>query len=255
MRHQSYRFNIRADRGDKNDLVYRPPQGLILPEYACNKQWRAPIRDQGTEGACSAFTARGAMAYMRGRKGHPYVEFSPQYFYHNELIVENKTAKYDTGVSIRTIPKTLEKYGICEETLWPYDKKTFSDPTTQAVVDNALKYRAYKYLRVTSLYDLRYAIAVDKFCVMIGVSVYDSILSDEVAKTGMIPLPTKGDKLSGGHALLVDTYDFRNALFHGPIFSGPNSWGADWGDRGAFHMPVEFIQDSDCLNDIWIVTK
>jgi C1A family cysteine protease len=251
MKHCTYRLNVRADRGDVNDLIYSPPQGVTLPDFASNAQWRAPIRDQGQEGSCGAFTARGAMEFIRNKMTVKYVELSPQFFYHNALIIENGSAANDTGLTMRTIPKALAKYGICHESLHPYTKAFKAKPTAKAFKDG-LCFVPAEYRRITSIYNLQYAIAVDKLAVMIGVSVYQSMMSDEVARTGLVPVPVKGDKLAGGHALLCDEYDFRGGS---PVFTGPNSWGADWGTAGAYHMPLPFVQSDDCLNDVWCITK
>lgn len=246
-----YRLNVRADRGDINDLIYRPPQGVTLPDVASNAQWRAPIRDQGPEGACGAFTARGAMEFIRNKMGLGYVELSPQFVYHNALTIENGSAAEDTGLQIRTIPKALAKYGICQEPFHPYSVGFQPAPSAKAYRE-ASRFMPAEYRRVTSIYDLRYAIAVDKLAVMIGVSVYQSMMSDEVARTGLVPVPQPGDKLIGGHALLCDEYDFRGGA---PVFVGPNSWGSEWGNKGAYAMPLAFVQSPDCLNDAWVLTK
>ena len=53
-----------------------------------------------------------------------------------------------------------------------------------------------------------------------GFSVYESFMSAEVARTGEVPLPPRGEQLIGGHAVLAVGYD--DAIQR---FIVRNSWG------------------------------
>lgn len=56
------------------------------------------------------------------------------------------------------------------------------------------------------------------------------------------------EALIGGHAVLAVGYD--NSTQH---FIIRNSWGADWGDKGYFYMPYEYITDGDLADDFWYI--
>ena len=38
---------------------------------------------------------------------------------------------------------------------------------------------------------------------VVGIAVYESFESEEVARTGIVPMPSSGEKMLGGHAIAV----------------------------------------------------
>jgi C1A family cysteine protease len=48
--------------------------------------------------------------------------------------------------------------------------------------------------------------------VALGIAVYESLESEEVARTGEIPVPQEGEELLGGHAILAVGYDDEKEL-------------------------------------------
>ena len=42
---------------------------------------------------------------------------------------------------------------------------------------------------------------------VMGIAVYESFESEEVARTGEVPMPGEGEKMLGGHAILCCGYD------------------------------------------------
>ena len=84
--------------------------------------------------------------------------------------------------------------------------------------------------------------------VVFGFGVYESFESEEVAKTGIMPIPNKNEKLLGGHAVMAVGYDDEKEHF---IIR--NSWGLEWGDRGYFYMPYTFIINQKMCSDFWCI--
>ena len=81
-----------------------------------------------------------------------------------------------------------------------------------------------------------------------GFSVYESFESAAVAKTGKVPMPSAKEKSLGGHAVLAVGYDDA-----GQSFIVMNSWSAQWGDQGYFHLPYAYIADDNLADDFWTV--
>jgi C1A family cysteine protease len=81
-----------------------------------------------------------------------------------------------------------------------------------------------------------------------GFSVYESFMSPDVASTGKVPLPPRGEQLLGGHAVLAVGYD--DAL---QSFIVRNSWGPKWGIKGYCEMPYGYLTDPQLARDFWAV--
>jgi C1A family cysteine protease len=83
---------------------------------------------------------------------------------------------------------------------------------------------------------------------VLGFSVYQSFESQEVAQTGIVSMPQKGEQLLGGHAVLCVGY--RNDVKR---FIVRNSWSDSWGIKGYFEMPYEYLLDKQISGDFWVV--
>jgi C1A family cysteine protease len=79
-----------------------------------------------------------------------------------------------------------------------------------------------------------------------GFSVYTAFESDEVAKTGVVYLPAKSEKLLGGHAVVCVGYDDVTQRF-----IVRNSWGASWGQAGYFTIPYSYLTNAKLSSDFW----
>jgi C1A family cysteine protease len=68
----------------------------------------------------------------------------------------------------------------------------------------------------------------------------------EVARTGKLNLPEPSEKQLGGHAVMAVGYDesVKRVLVR-------NSWGADWGIKGYFTMPYDYISNDNLADDLW----
>ncbi len=81
-----------------------------------------------------------------------------------------------------------------------------------------------------------------------GFTVYESFESEDVAKTGVVPMPAHTEKVLGGHAVTAVGYDDAQQRF-----IVRNSWGTDWGMKGYFTMPYAYLTDSNLADDFWTV--
>jgi C1A family cysteine protease len=76
--------------------------------------------------------------------------------------------------------------------------------------------------------------------------VYDSFESQDVAKTGVVPMPTPDESVLGGHAVVAVGYDDSTQRF-----LVRNSWGSGWGQEGYFTIPYAYLTDAGLSADFW----
>jgi C1A family cysteine protease len=83
----------------------------------------------------------------------------------------------------------------------------------------------------------------------VGIKLFDSFMGPEVAKDGRIDLPEAGEKDAGWHKVTLVGYSDSNQRF-----KLLNSWG-DWGDKGYFTLPYEYVLDpamADEFETFWM---
>jgi C1A family cysteine protease len=71
-----------------------------------------------------------------------------------------------------------------------------------------------------------------------------------VAKTGVVNMPKAREKMLGGHAVMGVGYD--NAAKR---FTVRNSWGTDWGKKGYFTLPYDYLTDRNLSDDFWTIRR
>jgi C1A family cysteine protease len=155
----------------------------------------------------------------------------------------------DSGAYIRDGMKVLQKQGVCPEGDFPYVITHFRDQPSPTAESDASRYTISDYHRIPDLDALKAALA-EGLPVVIGMAVYESFESPEVAQTGKVPVPKKTrERILGGHALLAVGYQNRGVSSGAVIVR--NSWGEQWGDQGYCYIPYIMFRDPDCIMDMW----
>jgi C1A family cysteine protease len=144
--------------------------------------------------------------------------------------------------------KSVAKVGVCTETTWAYDIARFTEKPPKAAYDEAKKHQALVYRRVlANLHQMQGCLA-SGYPFVFGFSVYESFMSPDVAKTGKVPLPPRGEQLLGGHAVLAVGYDDADQSF-----IVRNSWGTGWGMKGYCSMPYGYLTNPQLARDFWAI--
>lgn len=247
-----------------------------LPDQADLRSQCSPIADQGHMGACTAFAiAKGLDEFLTKKEGH-LTSLSPAFLYYEERKTQGNTdMTADSGAMIETGMKVLEQLGTCPESDDPYlsaaDQKdpakikTFlaTAPSATAVTA-ALNFRIpgaksfitpgpgkkLKPVPLTTMSAIRASLA-GGMPVVAGITVFQSMMSDTVAKTGNVPMPNPqaGDKAVGGHAIMLVGYDQTKQ-----VFIVRNSWSTAWGDQGYFYLPYDYVHVG-LMQDAWTATE
>jgi C1A family cysteine protease len=241
-------YGWKPDLPDARDYPYKAvrPTAAKLPTKVDLRPSASPIEDQGSLGSCTANALAGAMEFLMVKGGQPYTDLSRLFVYYYERQMEG-TVAYDSGAQLRTGIKVLAKQGACAESLWPYRTGKFQDKPPAACSKDAADRQITGYFRLSTLSDMRTCLA-DGYPFVFGFTVYDAFESAQVAKSGVLNLPKKGEAVVGGHAVLAVGYDDakKRLLVR-------NSWGTGWGQKGHFTMPYAYASNTNLADDFWTI--
>lgn len=244
------RYGWIPDVPDQRDHLYAAPIARLRafpPKTDLRRQCPA-VYDQGELGSCTGNAIAGAIQFDR-RKLKRRPDFIPSrlFIYYNERVIEH-TVESDSGAQIRDGIKAVAKLGVCPEPEWPYDIAKFAVKPAAICYQHAKKYRAIGYQRVVqSLAQMKGCLA-SGYPFVFGFTVYESFESDQVARTGVVPMPAAAEKVLGGHAVLAVGYDDAAQRF-----IVRNSWGRRWGIAGYFTMPYAYLADDNLAADFWTI--
>lgn len=245
-----HKYGYIPDVGDKRDMLMIPEPDGVLSKVDLRPSMPFPCFDQLSLGACTANATVGAITFDQAKQGLSIEMMSRLYLYYYSRKLE-WSVETDSGAQLRDVMKAYNKFGICLEADWPYDITKFQDqPTSQDCAD-ARTHRPLLYQRVNPTPTNFMRILSSGFPIIFGFTVYESFESDEVASTGIVPMPDfKNEAVEGGHAVLAVGYDrgTRQVICR-------NSWGTTWGLAGYFMLPFDYIFDNDLATDFWTIQQ
>jgi C1A family cysteine protease len=234
---------------DHRDFKLGVIQGVTLPtkvDLRPEIDWIA--YNQGTINSCTAQSAASLMRFVNKKQGLPFSNPSRMFIYWVERHMEN-TIDMDDGATMRSAMRVMAKYGVPDEKNWGYSKTTLYIKPPMTLYKEAVQNMVKIYMRVgRAPYELKQCLA-DGYPFIFGMMVFSAFNSQEVAKTGIVPLPTMQDEALGGHAVICVGYDDEKQ--HYIIL---NSWGPDWGDNGYFYLPYRFMH-SQLADDFFTVRQ
>jgi C1A family cysteine protease len=233
------------------------PPPSILPSNTNNRAYCGPVRDQSTEGSCTGHAGYAERMFLANRyqNFNNSEQLSPAFIYYFARQIDGSLSEGDCGSTGRTICMVLNQFGAAPESDDPYVAGQFNNaPSNQAVVD-ALKFKAGAYHRLLNVSSMRSCLA-SEYVFKVGFVVYSSFEEDQIANTGLMPVPNKAtEQVLGGHEVCFIDYD-DDVRCPGARSSGAflvqNSWGSSWGKDGFFYFPYQCIADSDIFMDAFI---
>lgn len=214
------------------------------------------VYDQGRLGSCTANALGSAFEYAQINQNLEDFIPSRLFIYYNERDIEG-TIKYDSGAALSDGIKSLTDLGVCPETIWPYDISKFAEKPSLMSYMNASTHQVMASRRVPITIDGFKTMINMGYPVSFGFTVYNSFETQEVANTGIMPMPGPNEKPIGGHAVLCIGYDDTMKSADGKnvgFLLVRNSWSESWGKKGNFYMPYAYIT-SGLVSDLWVITK
>jgi C1A family cysteine protease len=240
------------------------PEDIPVPAKIDLRAYCSPVEDQGPIGSCTANAVVGLVEYFERRAFGKHIDASRLFLYKATRDLLHWTG--DTGAYLRSTIGALALFGVPPEEYWPYKIASFDAEPTAFCFAFANDYRAISYYRLDDtgttpaglVTKIKADLAAGLPCVF-GFTVYSSIA--QAAKNGRIPYPSKGEKVLGGHAMLVIGYDDTMTIVNtntGATTKGAllirNSWGPSWGDHGYGAIPYEYVLNELAV-DFWSLTK
>ena len=178
------------------------------------------VRDQGTEGTCSAQTVIAMMEFFEWAEDGLIDELSVK------MIYNNRANQDGNGMGSRDTMKVAQQIGTVAEFIYPYSMKEPASKIDPEIIKMANALRIANYASVTTILGAKVAL-VNEGPVYISVPVYNG-------GTRMWVKPDQETSLHGGHAMAIVGYDDPKGHF---IIR--NSWSKSWGDMGYCYFPYE----------------
>ncbi len=249
-------FGWVPDLPDHRDHMFAAAPTIVasLPPSMDLRRSSPPVYNQGQLGSCTANAIGGAIQFDEMKENLPRV-FTPSrlFIYYNERVLEG-SVNTDSGAMIRDGIKSVANQGDCPEPMWPYVIANFRTRPPQRCFQNARKHEAVSYQRLArDLNQMKGCLAAG-YPFVFGFTVYNSFISQGVARTGVVPMPIPGEGGPGpngqpaGHAVMAVGYDDSQHRF-----IVRNSWGTTWGMNGYFTMPYAYLLQENLADDFWTI--
>lgn len=231
--------------------------GADPPESMDLRAWCSPIDDQGELGACTAHAAAGMYEYFEQRAFGRFIDVSRLFLYKTTRNLAKLTG--DSGAELRNAMGALALFGAPPEDYWPYKVKSFDVEPPAFCYAFGQSFQALKYFRLdppgsvsaSTLSKVRKTVA-SGLPAMFGFTCYSSLYQ---ADDGLIPMPGKGEKVVGGHAVLCVGYnDDKEITGSKGALLIRNSWGTGWGDQGYGWLPYDYVLKG-LAEDFWAMLK
>jgi len=241
-------FKSEPDHRDLGMARLKAP--VVLPPSVDLSSYCGPIRDQGQMGACTAFASTAMLEFGFNKYKNIKLILSPLFQYYNERVMDGDFAQGDTGSTGRTAVKCINQFGVCLESEEPYNDSAVSQVPTTAQITEAAQYKSGAYHAISNVQDMKAALA-SGYGFIVGFTVYSSFESDQMASSGLMPVPTSSESVLGGHEVFFCGYD-DSVQCPGAskgAFKVQNSWGTGWGQEGFFWFSYDSAADSNVLMD------
>jgi C1A family cysteine protease len=240
------------DLPDIRDYKYQIPEHVdinALPPSVDLRDRCPSVYNQGALGSCTSMAIAAAVEFDLLKQGLPDFTPSRLFIYYNERAMEG-TVSSDAGAAIRDGIKSINKQGVCDESIWIYDVSKFTVKPDDTAYREALDNVSLSYRRVPRDLIQMKSVLVSGYPFVAGFTVYSYFESQSMATEGILRLPLESEEVLGGHAILVVGFDNSKNSF---IIR--NSWGKNWGLEGYFYMDYNYLLNKNLSDDFWLINN
>lgn len=252
----------KVDRADhRYGIVHADEKKATLPRTVDLRSKLPPCFDQGQSSSCGPNMGSAMMSFFFPEVAQTAGGFSRLQIYYDVREIECDVSE-DSGVETRDVFKTLCNTGAAPESDWPFVLADMFKKPGPLVYDSAKNYKLKSFSRLETTYDVLSCLAAG-FPIGLGFEVPESLDSDLVNQTSVLPIPSPSIKIVGGHDVLIVGYDLdfkNNSVFLKSGISSDqvsdtallvrNSWGTSWSHRmrGYAYIPMPVLMAE---NDAW----
>ena len=246
------KLNYKFRTPDHRDYKYVPKQNIKIAKSSYTIQPKiSQILDQGNLGSCVANAFSQYIRIMTAYKLQP----SRILFYYIGRLTGSLYITEDTGLDIRMACSVMKDYGVCQESVCPYNINNFANTPSLNSFQASKLFKKYSYSFVTQdLIHIKSALTLNT-PIIFGFQVYSSFMSRSVASNGIVPMPATNpitgiisEMPQGGHCVLLIGFSDTTQMF-----TCLNSWGQSWGNKGLFYMPYAYILNTELTSDLCVL--
>lgn len=197
------------------EAIHHPEQDY--PDELDYRPDLPPAWNQGADGPCSAYSAAAIKTWHEKKDVGLGEDLSPYFVYH----LRNNYP--ESGMYPRDTMQILQKYGIATAKSFKKTKMKRLEDIPEKVIKEAHNYRIEGYARVNTIEGLKRSLFKNGPC-YIAMPVYHGEWD--------FWRPRFGEKMLGGHALVVVGYNKQGFWLR-------NSWGTGWCDKGHTFYPYK----------------
>jgi len=195
------------------------------------------IENQFDLGSCVTQGVTTIIEYNDKEPDNEYFERSRRGLYYDCLIKNNGSIIGDVGTDPRTALLVAGSTGVGAESLCPYYVARFREKPSDEYYAHAAKNKIRAFFRLETTKQYR-ACLTCRWPFVVGVPLFSSFNRDSVRETGIVPMPSILERLSGPigyHLITAGRFDDSYIGF-------ANSYGIEWGDGGKLYLPYSYIE-------------
>jgi C1A family cysteine protease len=257
--HPKYRGGWNPDCKDPRDRklrLHRPGEIADVETPSDLRPLLDAIWNQADEGSCTAHGSLKCARFSLNQEGEDFGMPSRNFTYGQSRLMEGNFNQ-DSGATVRDALKSIAKFGVPPESMFSYGPSTLFALPTRDIFSAALIHPAIEYLSIDNSQAAEMIGCLSAgFPFAFGMTLQESFMSDAVAASGFVPVPTANEGVAGGHCMTAVGYQpallWPDGSTQRTVIVA-NSWDVTWGDKGYCYIPLSMFLDTTRTDDCWTI--